>query len=49
MKASEIYRIIERLREECEIRDPSEKLGYLKALLDVAGEVRSKDECVDSL
>lgn len=47
MNRTEIYRIIDRLREECDIRDQSVKLGYITALLDVASTIRLQKEDTD--
>ncbi len=34
-----VTRILDRLRRECDIRDPQRKNGYLTALLDVQKEI----------
>lgn len=39
-----LTRIIDRLREECDIRDPQRKNGYLTALLDVQEEIWKLEE-----
>lgn len=48
MNKTEIYRIIDRLREECDIRDQSVKLGYITALLDVASTIRAEADREDN-